>query len=141
LFKVPFEAIFIENQLVVTMYTSDLERIQKKIQIGDVITKINGETVEKIVERLLPYIPASNYAVKLRDISPLILRTNETTIKLTIFRDGQIFEKQIPTYDSKRLKIPNYFNSKPNDEGYSVLYDSIGIFFLLIVKWKNRIKE
>jgi C-terminal processing protease CtpA/Prc len=143
MFKVPFEARFIENQLVVTSFTGDLDRIQKEIQIGDVITKVNGEPVEKIVKRLLPYIPASNYAVKLRVIAQyLILKTNKPeAIRFTILRDSQTFEKRIPVYDLRRLKIPNYSSPKPDEKGYSIIHDSIGYIFPANCKAEERDSE
>jgi C-terminal processing protease CtpA/Prc len=142
MFKVPFEVRFIENQLVVTSFTGDLDRIRKEIQTGDVITKINGEPVEKIVERLLPYIPASNYAVKLRKISPIILRTNKLeAIHLTVLREGQTFEKRIPVYDRQRLKIPDYSSPKPGEKGYSTIQDSIGYIFPANCKVEERDSE
>jgi C-terminal processing protease CtpA/Prc len=142
MFKVPFEVRFIENQLVVTSFTGDLDRIRKEIQTGDVITKIDGEPVEKIVERLLPYIPASNYAVKLRKISPIILRTNEPeAIHLTVLREGQTFEKRILVYDRQRLKIPDYSSPKPGEKGYSTIQDSIGYIFPANCKAEERDSE
>ncbi|SFK82272.1 hypothetical protein SAMN05216357_106177 [Porphyromonadaceae bacterium KH3CP3RA] len=73
--KVPFETKFVENKLIVTSFSNDSVGIEKEISVGDIITSINGEKVETVVERLLSYTPASNYEVKLRNIAMRILQT------------------------------------------------------------------
>ncbi len=126
--KVPFETRFIEDKLVVTLYTGDEENIKKKIQIGDVITRIDGEKTEDIVEKMLPYTPASNYAVKQRQIAWQILRSNNNSVSLTVLRDGRSIEMEIPCYGKDQLKFPDYNDPFPeNAEGYSIIENNIGL--------------
>lgn len=139
--KVPFETKFIENKLVVTTFTSDSPTIDKEISVGDIITKINGETVESIVERLLPYTPASNYTGKLRNISQRILQTNDSVLTISFLQNGKIVNKTIETHDIKQLKIPNYYNSKPDEKGYMIRQDSIGYIFPANCKPDERESE
>lgn len=75
-FKVPFETKFIEKQLVVTSYTKTDDELKEKIKIGDIITKIDGDSVGHLLNKLWPYTPASNYGVKLRTIAQMVLRGN-----------------------------------------------------------------
>jgi C-terminal processing protease CtpA/Prc len=124
--KVPFETKFIENKLVVTSFSNDSVGIEKEVSVGDIITAINGEKIETVVERLLPYTPASNYEGKLREIAAKILRTSDSTLTLTFLRNGESVKKGIPTYDRKQLKIPDYYNPKADRAGYSIIQDSIG---------------
>ena len=44
------------------------------LQIGDVIETLDGEAVQKLVERWEPYYPASNQPSRLRDISRALTR-------------------------------------------------------------------
>ena len=139
--KVPFETKFIENKLVVTSFSSDSVGIEKEISVGDIVTKINGEKVENVVERLLPYTPASNYTGKLRNIAPRILRTNDSVLSVSLLQNGKIVNKTIQTYDTKQLKIPNNYNSKPDEKGYNIIQDSIGYIFPANCKYDERESE
>ena len=139
--KVPFETKFVENKLVVTSFSCDSVGIEKEISIGDIITTINGEKVETVVERLLPYTPASNYGGKLRNIARRILRTNDNVLTLSFLQNGKSVNKTIQTYDIKQLKIPDYFSPKPDEEGYKIIQDSIGYIFPANCKPEERESE
>ena len=127
--RAPFETKFVENKLVVTSFSNDSIGIEKEISIGDIITNINGEKVETIVERLFPYTPASNYDGKLRNIAVRILRTNDTVLNFTFLQDGKLVNKTIQTYLKEQLKITDNYNSKIGEEGYNIIQDSIGYIF------------
>ncbi|NJD23145.1 MAG: peptidase S41 [Melioribacter sp.] len=106
---------FIENKAVVTdIYSKVDSTIQLKI--GDIIEKVNGESVDDIVKRKLSIYPASNYPTKLRNISSDILRGNDEYISITYLRSGNIKTEKvkcvnvalistIPTIDKKYSKI------------------------------------
>ncbi|MFV0419270.1 MAG: S41 family peptidase [Dysgonomonas sp.] len=139
--KVPFETRFIEDKLIITSYTADVENIKKKIQIGDIITKIDEEAVEDIVKRMLPYTSASNYAVKQREIALRILRTSKDTVSLTLSRDGNTFEIEVPCYGSSQLKLPNYSAPFPKEaEAYSIIDNNIGLVLPSNCTTENRDK-
>ena len=137
--KVPFETKFIENKLVIASFLGDSPGIEKEISVGDIVTKINGETVENMVERLLPYTPASNYTGKLRDIARRILQTNDSVLAISILQNGKIVNKTIHTYDRKYFT--NYSNPKSNEEGYNIIQDSIGYIFPANCKREERESE
>ncbi|GHT65159.1 hypothetical protein AGMMS50239_24300 [Bacteroidia bacterium] len=126
LLKPPFETKFIEDKLVVTMFTGEDANVKEKIKIGDVITAIDGELVEDIVKELLPYTPASNYAVKLRRISAKIVTGNSNSATITVLRDGKSFDVKASRYDMRQLHIPDYSNPHPEQEGYQILENNIG---------------
>jgi len=138
LLKVPFETQFIENKLVVTTYTSDDDYVKEKIKIGDIITAINGVSVNNLIDEMLPYTPASNYAVKLRNISTKILKGNTTTVDITISRDDKSFDVKVPRYDTRQLKIPDYFNPHPDKEGYQICDNNIGYILPSNCKVEDR---
>ncbi len=94
----PVKLTFIENRAVVTdLYGNNTEK-ETGLEKGDVITKINGEEVDMIVKRMLKYMSASNYRTQLRDISEVLLRSNNQMIPVTISRNGKIEEMVIKTY-------------------------------------------
>lgn len=135
--KVPFETKFIEDKLVVTSFTSDSTSIEKDVSVGDIITAINGEKVEAVVERLLPYTPASNQAVKLRGIAMRILQTNDTILSLDFLQEGKSVNKPIQTYDIKHLN----YSPNPDKAGYKIIQDSIGYILPAYCKREERESE
>lgn len=60
---------FAENKAVVSDFYNDSLGKETGLQKGDVITEINGESVDNIIKNTLKYLPASNYPTQLRDIS------------------------------------------------------------------------
>ncbi len=83
----PIEVKMIENKVVVTRLLGDSTNALK-IEIGDVITDINGEKVEQLIEQKIKYCPASNRPTQLRDMMKKLLKTNETNLDLTIEGKG-----------------------------------------------------
>jgi len=127
LLSVPFEVQFIENQLVVTRFTGNDSYVKEKIKIGDVITSINGESIDAIVKKMLPYTPASNYPVKLRGISSsMFLSGNSTIVNIVVQRDEKTFHFKIRRYDRRLLNATDYGNPQPDKEGYRILDNNIG---------------
>jgi C-terminal processing protease CtpA/Prc len=72
--QVPALVQFVENKLVVMDHYAGNARLKK----GDIITHIHGKPVEAIVDSMKKYFPASNEAVKMRDIAREILRFNRS---------------------------------------------------------------
>jgi C-terminal processing protease CtpA/Prc len=133
--KPPFETQFIEDKLVVTMFTGEDAYLKEKIKIGDVITAKNGEPIENIIKRMLPYTSASNYAVKLRGISERILRENSRQVVLTVQREEKTFDIVVSCYDVEQLNI---YNPHPEQEGYQVLDNNIGYMLPSSCKAEDR---
>ncbi len=108
----PVAVKFIEGQLVVTdFFNEDLGK-ETGLQAGDIIVKINKEPVSKIVSRKSKYAPASNFPTKLRILADQLLRTNDSTINITIKRDGTISDKVLKTYSSSKIDFTKYWQKK-----------------------------
>ena len=133
----PFIAKFIENKLVVVKHIEGDSYVKENIEIGDIITAIQGEPVDSIVKRMLPYTPASNYAVKLRNITPLILRSNSHTINLSILRDNKPVELKVSCYDWQQLDKINK-NTTPEKEAYQIIGNNIGYVWPASCNAENR---
>ncbi|MBM2814884.1 MAG: peptidase [Ignavibacteria bacterium] len=101
----PVEIRFIENKAVVTDYYEQNLGMKSGLQIGDVITKINGKPVEKIVLDKLKYTSASNYPRQLMDIGSNLLRTNDSALKIEYTRDGKLNEIEIKTFSTNKINI------------------------------------
>ena len=78
----PIHIRFVENKLIVTDFYNEELRSEIGLEIGDVITKINGNPIDKIVKEKSTYYPASNEPTRLRDISADLLRSNSNNIEI-----------------------------------------------------------
>jgi len=119
---------FAENKAVVSDFYNDSLGKETGLQKGDVITEINGESVDNIVKNTLKYLPASNYPTQLRDISKKLLRSNAETITVKINRNGKTEEKTIKTYTSSDLKIKT-----ENKEFFKMHDDEVAYVYMGIV--------
>jgi hypothetical protein len=109
----PFRVQFIEQKLVVTDYYN-LEL--KSLEIGDIITHIDGKTVEAIVDSIRKYYPASNEASFLRDISADMLRSNNNAINIRYLSSGQANQKELSLYAGKNLNMYRWYRVNENEK-------------------------
>ena len=140
MYQAPVDVRFIENELVVTGIMGNDSVVEKAVSVGDIIAAINGEPVQDIVKRMLPYTPASNDAVKLRNILKYILRRNDKTMELTLLENDNRRTVKINCYRPGQLAIPDYFNPMPDKDGYRVLDNNIGYVLPSSCKKEDREK-
>lgn len=98
-----FHLKFIENKLVIDDFYNE-DTPQNDLKIGDIITHINGQLVEDIVEEKQAFYPASNQPTRLRDISFDILGSPNKTLDLKIMRNKKTFNKTIDLYNPEDIK-------------------------------------
>ena len=115
---------FVENKPVVTDVYTNLDSTIK-LKVGDIIEKVNGESVGEIVKRKLPIYSASNYPTKLRNIAPDILRSNNESISITFTHQGQIITDNIKCI--KVAYIPTI--PKSDKKSWEVLNNKIGYIY------------
>ncbi|MCS3554700.1 MULTISPECIES: S41 family peptidase [unclassified Sphingobacterium] len=94
---VGFKIKMIENKAVVTSLGADSLSFDRTIQIGDIITRVNGRSVSDIITSIKPFIAASNEAVKLRDATPRMLQTRDNNLDLNVSRNGDDLQLIVPT--------------------------------------------
>lgn len=126
---VPLEIIFAENKAVVKNYYDEKLGKETGIKIGDIILEVNGKTVKKILQEYSKYIPASNQAVKLRNLSFILLNSNELTIDVKYLSNGLEKTVTIPTYRSNGI---NYIQ-KPA-ESFKMINDDTAYLHLQNLK-------
>ncbi|MDL2323031.1 peptidase S41 [Bacteroidales bacterium OttesenSCG-928-A17] len=131
----PFRVQFIENKLIITdFYDSDTPLV-KGLAVGDIITHINNEPVNSIVEKLRPYYPHSNEAAMFRDMSGNLLRSNQSTISINyINSSGTKKQKVLQLYSTREFKMLS--RNKINQDGktFKFLDDNIGYITLATIK-------
>ena len=134
----PFQVRFIEGNLLVSLYYNPELKDVSGLEIGDIITHINGETVEAIVKNRRKYYPASNESARLRDMSYDLVRSNEKTISINYISKGQAGQKDIQLYDRFILSFPNWndgwYKVDKKEKSYKLLKGNIGYVTLASIK-------
>ena len=100
----PIEVNIIEGQAVVMRLFSQMQK-NSKIKVGDIITHVNGEPTEKLIEEKIAYCPASNRPTQLRDVARRLLRTNEDQIELSISSAKVDFKESISCVPSAEINF------------------------------------
>lgn len=130
----PFHVRFIENQLVITDYYNEELINETSLNIGDIITKINGIPVQEVVNKRVKYYPASNIPTRLRDISADILRSDSKKIQLNIISNNyKRRPKTIKLYPRDSLNVFRWFK-RTNKRCYKILNNNIGYITLSTIK-------
>lgn len=135
---------FIENKLVVDDYYNHELKDEVGLKIGDVITHINGKTIESIISDKINYYPASNYPTKLRNISRKILcsSSSELKIKYNSGNSKKILSKILKMYPKDSL---DFYYSYPDIKGksFKFLKNNIGYITLQNIQRDDikKIKE
>lgn len=144
-YRLPFQAKFIADQLVVTKYYKDTLQVSQQIKIGDVLTSINGIEVQELVKKHLPFSPASNRPTALRDIpGNFLLRSQEKLFSLKLLRAGQrlnVDQEAVKNSDIDAYRLDT--DPRPTAPGFQLLSPEIG--YLYCKKYRvaelNQMKE
>jgi carboxyl-terminal processing protease len=131
IFIPPFKYKIIDNKVVVTGFWNDTLAQKDDIQIGDVIHKINDNTIADMVQWKKKYVCASNESVKIRNLNYELLRNTRDTIKISFERNGKYNDKVIKLYKAYEF----HYNWKlNNNEVCKDLSDSIGYVNMGVLK-------
>ncbi|GAA4786966.1 S41 family peptidase [Olivibacter ginsenosidimutans] len=103
----PLKLCFVEDKAVVTAYYDEQLGKATGLKTGDVLTAVNGKSIKDIVEERLKYYAASNYSTQLRNIATDLLRTNDSSIRVTFMRDKLEKDTVIETFSTKEMNIYN----------------------------------
>jgi len=89
------------------------------LKIGDIILKVNGESVDKIISERLAYTSGSNLPCQLRNIAVDLLRSDTNNVTVSFMRGDRTFTKKISCYHVNPVKRRN--NSQKNKPLYQLL--------------------
>ncbi len=128
-----FRVQFIEQKLVVTDYYNPELKEASGLEVGDIVTHINGKTIESIVDSVKIYYPASNEAVRLWNISFDLLRSNNNIVNIRYISSGKVQQKELPLYQRNSLNIYRY-KINQNEKCYKLLDGNIGYITLANIK-------
>ena len=130
----PFRVWFIEGKLVVTDYYNWELKGTAGLEIGDVITHIDGKSIEFIVDSIKKYYPASNEAARLRDISFDMLRSDNSTININYISSVTSGQKELQLYVGNTLNRYGTYKVNNNEKCYKFLDENIGYITLSTIK-------
>lgn len=138
----PVHLRFIEGKLVVTDYYNPELKNETGLEVGDVITKIDGKNTSDIVSHLSKYYPASNEAARLRDVSADMLRSQNNELELEFLQNGTLKTRKVKLYPRNELSIYRWYK-KTDEKCYRLLDNNIGYLTLLSIKEDDipKIKE
>jgi len=129
---IPVHTNLIENKLVVDYIYNDSLAKANDLRIGDVIEKIDGVEVNKIINSGNKYNVGSNESVKAKHRGSFILEGKTDFIQLTIKRGDAEFEKKCGRFESK------YFKYNPqNREKYKVLDQNVAYLNMEFLEMKD----
>lgn len=120
----PFRVQFIENKLVITDHYNPELISTDEFPIGTIITKIDGKSIDMIVDSLRTYYPASNEPTRLRDMSADLLRSSNNTIQVDYISAGKEVRAKLTLYKKDDLNIYRWY--KESENCYELLDDNIG---------------
>ncbi len=130
----PVHLRYIENQLIVTDYYNEELQEVVGLNIGDIITRINGVPVDEIIIEKSKYYPASNIPAKLRDLAPDLLRSNSNEIEIDFISSNSEVQKQIlKLYPRDSLNLFNWYKSS-EEKSFKMLDNNIGYVTLQTIK-------
>ncbi|MDL2320590.1 peptidase S41 [Alistipes sp. OttesenSCG-928-B03] len=130
----PFRVQFVENKLVVADYYNPELINTNELRVGDVITHINGRAVNSIVDSLRKYYPASNDAVRLRDIAGDILRSDKDTVTINYTHAEYTKHMTVNLHKRQELDIYDWYRVDEEEKCYKLLDADIGYVTLANIK-------
>ena len=122
----PLEVTFIENKAVITRYLADADERLTGLKKGDIITAVNGVSVEELIKARLPITPASNYSTKLRNIANDLLRGSDSIMTLTYQREQTTGTTKVNCYSVKKV----YANYAIKDTCFKYVTPEIGYIYM-----------
>jgi C-terminal processing protease CtpA/Prc len=101
--QIPVAIRFIEDKPVVMTANSIATDHEFPLKRGDVITKLDGIPVEKLIDGWRPFYAASNEPTRKRDIANSMTNGTCGVAKIEILRSGKAFEYQINRVSKNEL--------------------------------------
>lgn len=130
----PLKIRFVENKAVVSSYHNEELGKESGLFKGDIIAKINNQTVDDIIKGELKYSPASNYTTQLRNIGRNLLRTNDSIIVVDYVHEGKSQTTKLKTYSSNKINI--FKNDLRRDTCFKYINKDIAYLYLGTIKSK-----
>jgi len=119
----PVQTKIIQNKAVVSGFYNDSLARANGFQIGDVIVKINNETIEQIIDERISFVGGSNYSRKLYALQSrnFITGGKDSILQVEYLRDDKPY--QIRT---RRYNFSDFKYEKKDQPKWKILDGNIG---------------
>jgi len=117
---------FIQDKAVITGFHDREKGNMAGLKIGDILTSINGKSIDDIVTEQLKYYPASNLTTQRRDLADNLLRSNDSTLQLTIQDGKKVHKWSVLTYPLDKMSL--YTKYRNTDTCFKMLDQDIAYF-------------
>jgi len=111
----PFIFQMVDDKVLITGIKDEAKMKKSGLETGDLITKIDGKTILKIMDSKSKYFPYSNESVKISETYNYLFSGNEKTMSVEgMKKDGKTFKttvervKRIFNDEWDREGVPNY---------------------------------
>ena len=121
-YMMPVYCEIIEDKVVITRFFNEALAEKDDLRIGDIITKIDGQSLEDIFSNRSKYIAGSNISRKRHNSYHAILKGSTDAVTIEYIRDNQTKTKKVSRY------LYGDFNYKPkvSTESFKMLEGNIG---------------
>jgi C-terminal processing protease CtpA/Prc len=127
----------IDGKIILTEILADSLAQAENLKVGDIITKVNGKTVQEILLEKRDLISASNEPSFLRKVSASILSSKEQNITLEFLKDGKSITKTMNLYDYHDSHRNEFKKSTIKKEKFKMLDNNIGYVNMGEIKAKK----
>ncbi|PXY02814.1 peptidase S41 [Marinifilum breve] len=118
---IPAKFKIIDEQAIITGFYDQKLAKEDDLQIGDILTSVNGKSISKILKEKDKYIHASNASVKLRNAYKCIFNGSSDSLHIEYIRNGKGLHKTIRRYPFSKFKL-----EKSKDPKWKILENNIG---------------
>ena len=119
---IPADFKLINGNAVITKFYNDSLAKADDLRIGDVITKVNNQEVEKIFNQNEKYINGSNLARKSNNAYYTIFNGSSDSVNIEFMRGDKTYNKTIKRYKFKEFG----YERQKETEKFKILNESIG---------------
>ncbi|WP_027385906.1 S41 family peptidase [Chryseobacterium gregarium] len=132
----PFIFQIVDGQVVITGIKDEAKMKKADLEVGDLITKINGKSILKSIDDKSGYFAYSNESVKLREAYSYLFSSDEPTMLLEgIKKNGKVFKTTV----ERKERI---FNNEWDRDGlpsYHLVYNGKTYTYLTYNEKESRL--
>ncbi len=130
----PVTVRFIENSAFVTGYQVADKAKAMGLEVGDILTDLDGVRVSKLVETWTPYYAASNDPARLRDIARSLPRGPRGAVDVRVRRGSETLELRAERLPPSSLNVkPSHTHDLPG-ETFRLLSEEVAYLKFSTVK-------
>jgi C-terminal processing protease CtpA/Prc len=129
----PVRLRFVEGLPVVYQYVPGEEESAQGLKVGDIITKLDGVPVARLIEKWLPYYSGSNESAQLREIARLMTRGECGDSTVSVRRDRQDISLTLERVPLRAGDLERLWHDMPG-ETFQMLSDQVAYLKLSSVR-------